>query len=204
MAGAHLEAARSKHSGLLTILGEQLGEQREALYGKYELLLDVMAVLRVELVAARGEPPEPTAMRPAIEAKYLRELAEKYPGVVERASRLDPLTYSDPQLAEACRCFLYGFYRATIVLSAVAVETALKANTTQGLPAKGMYAALVNAVFGPGGSRGDDRAQAGLLIDLFKTRNDVVHDEKEPDEYAARAILEQARAAIGRLVGEGT
>lgn len=46
--------------------------------------------------------------------------------IVDRWEQLERLPFDDPQLEEASKAFLYGFYRASVVLCASAVETELK------------------------------------------------------------------------------
>ena len=55
----------------------------------------------------------------------MRELSNRYPKIVDRSEQLEPISPSDTQLEEASRCYLYGFYRASIVLSATALESYL-------------------------------------------------------------------------------
>jgi hypothetical protein len=62
----------------------------------------------------------------AVHKIYLREISALYEGVTRRATSLEALTFSDPQLNEASRCFLYGFFRGTITLSASALESSLR------------------------------------------------------------------------------
>lgn len=62
----------------------------------------------------------------AVQKIYLRELAQLYKRVVDRAGPLEARTFSDPQLNEASRCYLYGFFRATAVLCGATLEQNLK------------------------------------------------------------------------------
>ena len=74
-------------------------------------------------------PEEDEAVRRRIdrgrEKHFLRELSNRYPKIVDRSEQLEPISPSDTQLEEASRCYLYGFYRASIVLSATALESYL-------------------------------------------------------------------------------
>ena len=60
------------------------------------------------------------------EKSCLKQLTNKYSKIVDRWEQLERLPVDDPQLEEASRTFLYGFYRASVVLCASAVETQLK------------------------------------------------------------------------------
>ena len=53
---------------------------------------------------------------------WLEEFAERYPKAVKRATTLEWLPFSDPQLREASRCYLYGFFRATVLIAVAALE----------------------------------------------------------------------------------
>lgn len=60
------------------------------------------------------------------EKSCLKQLTNKYSKIVDRWEQLQHLPFDDPQLEEVSRTFLYGFYRASVMLCASAVETQLK------------------------------------------------------------------------------
>ena len=64
----------------------------------------------------------------------LSEVATLYQKIVHKWEQLDRLTFSDPQLEEASRAYLYGCYRAAVVLSASALEKHLKHIEGQATP----------------------------------------------------------------------
>ena len=128
---------------------------------------------------------------------YLKELATKFQRLVNECSAHDPLDFHDPQLEEASRCFLYGFYRATIVLSAAAVEKHLKEAT--GNKKSGTYEDLVDFAFWQGKLGASHEDLAGPTVVLFKKRNNVVHNNWNPPEDEAGQILGIARKAVDHL-----
>jgi hypothetical protein len=127
---------------------------------------------------------------------YLNELARKFQRLVNEGSALDPLDFHDPQLEEASRCFLYGFYRATIVLSAAAVEKYLKEATGK---KSGTYPALVDFALWSGKLGANEEFLAGPTKVLFEKRNDVVHNNWNPPEQEAGEILGVARKVVDHL-----
>lgn len=60
----------------------------------------------------------------AKEKMCLREICRKYEKIVDRWEKLEPLP-----LEEATRCNLYGFLRATVLLSASALENRFRVLT---------------------------------------------------------------------------
>ena len=96
---------------------------------QFDALIALMQAVRIERVrhghifVSEADRPE---LRQAVEARFLKELAERYPKVVKRATSFDWLSFSDPQLREAVRCYLYGFFRATILIAVAALEMRLR------------------------------------------------------------------------------
>jgi len=129
------------------------------------------------------------------ERSCLKQLANKYSKIVDRWEQLERLPFDDPQLEEASRTFLYGFYRASVVLCASAVETQLK-HIVPSTSAVDEPRSLI------------DSAQGGKLIsrdlsdiarDLFRFRNRVVHDDREPSHDEAKERLGIARMLVSKL-----
>ena len=90
---------------------------------------DLLRALSMEA----GVEPEPRTeaekrqeLEVAVQKVYLQELAKLYESILRRAGPLVTLTFSDPQLNEASRCYLYGFFRGAIILSASALESNLR------------------------------------------------------------------------------
>lgn len=117
---------------------------------------------------------ERQTLRGAFELRFLKELAERFPKVVGRASEFDDcLSFYSPQLREAVRCYLYGFFSAAILVSAAALDVRL--NAVAHVDGIVPYPVLVAAVFGVAGVLGHDPVLAAALEELFRYRNDVAH-----------------------------
>jgi HEPN domain-containing protein len=128
---------------------------------------------------------------------YLREICSKYRKILSRGAGLDPVSFHDPQLEEACRCYLYGFYRASIVLSAAAVEVSLKRCLGKEVDSYCKYGELVN-----------DAEAAGKLIghiaesarEISCSRNRVAHSMSEPENDKALLVLGLAKEVVNYLL----
>ncbi len=127
---------------------------------------------------------------------YLQELAAKFRRLLSEISAHDPLEFHDPQLEEASRCFLYGFYRATVVLSAEAVDECLKEATGK---TDGSYGDRVEFAFWKGKLGANRKLLAEPTKDLFNMRNDVVHNHRNPTEDEAGQILGMAKNVVDHL-----
>lgn len=142
----------------------------------------------------------------AAQKHYAQELARLFPKVVQRAGTLAPLDAVDPQLNEASWCYLYGFFRATVLLGAGALEGCLKAATGNEEPAtsrdsRGMYQRLVDRATTKGvlGSRppmGHDPAFPEYAIEVFKKRNKVAHEGLDPGRDDALEVLTKSRQVV--------
>jgi hypothetical protein len=187
---AVIEASRSANSQ--AELGKVLDEwQSKFVTDRFDALYAVLEALRIDRVKREqifvSEVDRPDIRR-ALDARFLQELVERYPKAVKRATAFDWLSFSDPQVREASRCYLYGFFRAAVLSAAAAVESRLKRIAL--LERFESYDILVDSVFGPNGVMEHDHARATALKDLFKFRNRVAHDGKEPlSNEAARLLL---------------
>jgi hypothetical protein len=150
----------------------------------------LLEALRVDRIRQRQiflSDSDRPSIREALEMRFLRELAERFPKVVKRASEFDWLSFSDPQVREASRCYLYGFFRAAVLVAASALEDRLK--TVTGVEILERYDVLVDSAFGVAGVCGSDPAKALALKELFKLRNRIAHSGIEAtQEDAARAL----------------
>ena len=157
------------------------------------------AVLAVRVI--RGEleldPDLRGQVAVAREKLYLREMAERYSKVVKRSELLEPLGFADPQLEEASRCYLYGFYRAAIVLAAAALESHLK--TRLGVHELETYNRLVHDAWIQG-LLGEDLALAEASKKVFSQRTKVVHLEAAPVKEDAEELITLARRVVAHLV----
>jgi len=129
------------------------------------------------------------------EKSCLKQLANRYLKIVDRWEQLDRLPFDHPQLEEASRTFLYGFYRASVVLCASAVETQLKHIVPSARDADGPFSIIQSAQEG----KLIGRYHADIAKDLFTFRNRVVHDNRDPTHDEAKAWLGYARKLVGEL-----
>ena len=87
------------------------------------LLFDALMLVRIRRGEVLLDPGERSAIDSDRQRLFLQELGRIYPKLLDRSARLASLTFRDEQLAEASRCYLYGFWRATVVLSATALDS---------------------------------------------------------------------------------
>jgi hypothetical protein len=131
------------------------------------LLSNLFQALRVARTGAQectlddDESAEADIVR---EKLCLQEVAAKYLKIVDRWEQLEWLAFDDAQLQEACKAFLYGFYRASILLCASAVESQLKR-----ISGSGKYGSELIKLVEQKGQLGRD--QASHCRDLFRKRN---------------------------------
>jgi hypothetical protein len=143
----------------------------------------------------------------ALEKVYLEQVARLFEGVVKRAGGLDTLAFSDAQLNEASRCYLYGFFRATVLLSAGAVEKCLKDALGLGDRDHVEYKPLVDDALSKGklGAPvriGAEPVHAAYARDIFRQRNLVAHRGQEPSSNAAADLLVKAREVVEFVRGQ--
>lgn len=128
----------------------------------------------------------------------LREVVTKYGKIVGRWEQLDALTFEDAQLEEASKTYLYGFYRASVVLCASALEQHLI--RLAGPKGERTYAQLVEdaaAYYGLG------TAWINQAKEVFKMRNQVVHENHEPSHDEAGQVLSNARHVLEEISSDG-
>jgi hypothetical protein len=125
----------------------------------------------------------------------LAEVTNKYSKIVDRWEQLERLSFDDLQLGEASKTFLYGFYRASVMLCASAVETQMKRLVTSA-PERASAFELIDAA---------ERANliapdlARHARDLFRTRNRVAHDNRDLLHDEAKEVLVVARMLVAKL-----
>ena len=166
----------------------------------WDALIAVLEAVRIERTRQRHifvSQSDRPGLHEALEARFLRELIERFPKVVKRAARFDWLPFSDPQLRESIRCYLYGFFRAAILVAVAALESRLK--KIAGVERLDNYEMLVDSVFGDAGVCGKDAASASALKDLFQFRNRVAHEGEEPKREDAEEALVLVRSTIETL-----
>ena len=166
----------------------------------WDELIAVLEAVRIErtrqqhIFISQSDRP---GLRKALEARFLKELIERFPKVVKRAAGFEWLPFSDPQLREAIRCYLYGFFRAAILLAVAALESRLKKIAVVERPEN--CERLVNLVFGDAGVCGKDEVRARALKELFRFRNKVAHEGEEPRREEAEKALDLVRSTIETL-----
>jgi hypothetical protein len=162
------------------------------------VLLNFLQAARLSLSDARSlklSRDEEAEAKVAREKICLDQLATRYSKIVDRWEQFERLPFDDPQLEEASKTFLYGFYRAAVVLCASAVETQLKrlipSAPTQATAFQLIALAEKAKLFeGDLGSYGRD---------LFSYRNRVTHDNAEPEYDKAKEVLAVARMLVAKL-----
>jgi hypothetical protein len=151
------------------------------------VLLEAIRIERTRLGHLFVNHSDRATLRGALEARFLRELAERFPKVVTRAAEFDWLSFSDATLREASRCYLYGFFRSGVLVAAAALETRLK--EVGSVEYLDNYSGLVDSVFGIAGTVRNDAVRCRALKDLFKLRNNTAHNGVEPSREEAEAAL---------------
>ena len=147
----------------------------------------------------------------AVEKVYLDELSRLFEGIVKRAGALEALTFNDQHLNEASRCYLYGFFKAAVILSSTAVERCLRnAVGTRGLErvheriaAKkgGFYDLLIEesleqGVLGTRVKMGEKPPLAVYSREIFSLRNQVAHEGLSPTSTQAEDVVLKAREVV--------
>jgi len=121
---------------------------------------------------------------------------------IERSEGLELLTFSDPLLEEATRCFLYQFHRATVLLCSTAVETKLKSLFPDRdlfyeakFVDKSYYKLLVSEAvrlkFLP-------EALQEAAARVFAQRHSVAHSGTDPGVDLAQEVLVATRLVMGK------
>jgi hypothetical protein len=187
--------------------------------GSLAALADLLQVL----VMAKGiEPNESSTedekrreLNAAVQKVYLLELSRVYKSVVHRAASLEALSFPDPQLNEASRCYLYGFFRGAAILSASALETSFREAigptaldqvqrvlaTDDSRRKRGFFNLLVDEAASRGllGERvrvGEEPALVAYSRRIFKDRNKIAHEGYNPPADVTLEILTSARQVI--------
>lgn len=154
----------------------------------------------------------------AIEKMYLDEICRVFQSLVARVGPLLELGFHDAQLNEASRCYLYGFFRATVQLSSSALEHCLSdAVGAEGLnhvreqskEQKGFYGPLVEAavslgVLGRPERMGQPPVLASYSWEVFNLRNRVAHEGYEPQSREAGELLTKTRQVVEFVRGQGS
>ncbi|SPF44582.1 hypothetical protein SBA4_3230016 [Candidatus Sulfopaludibacter sp. SbA4] len=148
---------------------------------------------------------------PAAAAEYVvREMSESFPRIVERISTFQviPVTDAAPSTAkhyarEACRCYLHGFFSASLILCRSCIEAGVVTKLDQkdlqkareALPYGNMEKLLKLAL--------KEEVLDGLTFsmanEIRERANRTVHQSAVPSGEECRDMLEQTRAVLRHL-----
>jgi hypothetical protein len=147
---------------------------------------------------------------PAASAEYVvREMSESFPGIVERLCtfQVTPVADAVPSTVthyarEACRCYLHGFFSASLVLCRSCVEAGIETKLDQ----KGLRRQLDALGFNKVQGLLKLAVESGVLDDLTvrmaeeirRSANKAVHGSL-PSEIECRERLEQTRAVLRHI-----
>ena len=110
--------------------GAELNSYRKSSPQIHESLMQFIDAYRVQLHGDSSpmdlSPEEELEVGMVREKLCLQELVAKYGKIVDKWEQLDELPFEEPLLEEATKAYLYGFYRAAVMLSASALEHNLK------------------------------------------------------------------------------
>jgi hypothetical protein len=164
----------------------------------------IAADLEVEMQWRR-----PAALPAAVAEYVIREMGESFPGIAERLCtfQVTPVTDAVPSTVtqyarEACRCYLHGFFSASLVLCRSCVESAIETKLDQ----KGLRKQLDALGFNKVQGLLKLAVTSGVLDDLTcrmadeirRSANKAVHGSVPP-ETECRERLGQARAVLRHL-----
>jgi hypothetical protein len=164
---------------------------------KLRLLVDFVQACRI----ARGDAlglvhASDTAVRDISkdrEKLCLKELGEGYAKMVDRWEKLNQVGLPpNGQLEEASRSYLYGLYRASILLSTATLETYLK--QLAGTDWIDDYNSLIEKACAAGLSS----EHATWCREVFRKRNPVAHE----DEDAKRDVAFEVLSVVKKILAE--
>jgi hypothetical protein len=178
---------------------------RDSSHGHVTLYGELLEALIVDRYSREGDVdlslgPAQQSLRQQ-EVLFFQEAIEKAEKAIARSEPLVALRFTDPLVAEATRCYLYQFYRATVILCATALETRLKSffphrdlfreAQQQRKPSyyKYLVSEAVQLKFLPGEYQTDAE-------DVFAQRHRVAHDGTEPELKTAQKVLDATRLML--------
>lgn len=151
----------------------------------------------------------PDALPRAVAEYVVREMSESFPGIVERLSTFQVTAVTDAVPAavkqyarEACRCYLHGFFSASLILCRSCIESAIETKLDQ----KGLRKELDRLPFNKVQELLRLAVNSGVLDDLTRhladeirrSANKAVHGSA-PSEAGCRERLEQTRAVLRHI-----
>ena len=151
----------------------------------------------------------PDALPRAVAEYVVGEMSESFPGMVERLSTFQVTAVTDAVPAavkqyarEACRCYLHGFFSASLILCRSCIESAIETKLDQ----KGLRKELDRLPFNKVQELLRLAVNSGVLDDLTRqladeirrSANKAVHGSA-PSEAECRERLEQTRAVLRHI-----
>jgi len=148
----------------------------------------------------------PGALPRTVAEYVIREMSESFPGIVERLSTFQVTAVTDAvpptvkeYAREACRCYLHGFFSASLILCRSCIESAIETKLDQ----KGFRKELDRLPFNKVQELLRLAVSSGVLDDLTchladeirRSANKAVHGSA-PSEAECRERLEQTRAVL--------
>jgi hypothetical protein len=151
----------------------------------------------------------PDALPRAVAEYVIGEMSESFLGIVERLSTFQVTAVTDAVPAavkqyarEACRCYLHGFFSASLILCRSCIESAIETKLDQ----KGLRKELDRLPFNKVQELLRLAVNSGVLDDLTRhladeirrSANKAVHGSA-PSEAECRERLEQTRAVLRHI-----
>jgi hypothetical protein len=201
-------AIRGFMNGDLSSLAGQIGPPGTEQFAALSELLQALVMAKgIEPDDSLSEADRRLELNLAVQKVYLREICRLYERVVVRAAALESLAFSDPQLNEASRCYLYGFFRGTVILSASALETTLRSvigpkgtarvnASREGFFERPVDEAVAGQHLGSSQHIGGEPEIAVYSRMIFRKRNDVAHRNLDPTGRVAEEILNKTREVL--------
>lgn len=141
-----------------------------------------------------------------VEDHYLREAFNRIPGILKRVRRLPALTINRVPadelrhfLNEATRCFVYGFFQASVALSRAALESAFNDSLREKFP----YVPNVDLSQKIKKAAQFKLVSAESAFEANRVRiaaNRVLHDQPASEEEALQSLV-HVRGVIAELYG---
>lgn len=207
-----LDALEGKQVDASQLAGKFAFEKGSEQWRAFGDLLSAVVFERGLEVEAQSEAEDRLHASVATQKHYAQEFAQLFPNVVQRAGSLEELEAVDPQLNEASRCFLYGFFKATVLLSAGALEGCLRKIAGDEDPSpkqdsRGMYRRLVERAaakraLGAGPTEGQQHVFSEFALEVFKRRNEVAHEGREPSRTVALEVLTKSRQIVDLVLSQ--
>ena len=151
---------------------------------------------------------QPESLRMYVEKKYARDLIELFPAIVSRASELmslrklsaEPSDLVKRYLNEAVRCYLYGQFLGSLVVSRAAIEASIKDRLQEMEPSAEVEEMRILVLIDIA-RRKDllDDALQGWAHDVRMLANRAIHPDRSLSEEDCRLSLHKTRGILEHL-----